>query len=462
MKASVWLLSLSVVLGLARILHAQVSQVSAPGDGTMVALDKQAHSYWWNAGRWQKISDQPMSEVAAGSAKEVWGVDPTGNVFQLGTHGWDKRPGTLKYISVTKGGGMVLGINTNGQVVRWDPPNWTPVTNAPAGLQQIKLGGQGSIYGITASGELYSWTGRAGDAWVKRAAPPLKSLTVGVDGSVGGITTSGNAVVSKNPSPPPQDAKTSIAGNNGWQSLNVPIKDFELVTGKISVIMDPKDQIAQINNIQLTISGSQLTIQKGGGIYDPPLLTSPKQTIDPNQCVPIGSASQVTVAPNQVQTTAQPNMIDYTCVAGKFSKVAIAVPQPSQQGAGPSQLLTTTDVATDSSSSGGNSYAYVAQASGAPAGTGPTVCGARIFRDVSNHSWVDFKMPAGSEGQTISVPAGAYNHYVLPACNRVYWSDLQFTCHQSSGWTLTQGKYDADAACTGSPGSSPYVSWGDR
>jgi len=75
---------------------------------------------------------------------------------------------------------------------------------------------------------------------------------------------------------------------------------------------------------------------------------------------------------------------------------------------------------------------------------------------------VEFRLPEGREAQTISIPAGAHNKYVFPACNRVWWDDLKFACSKNTGWKLAQGKYDADAYCTGTPGSSPYVAFGDR
>jgi hypothetical protein len=92
----------------------------------------------------------------------------------------------------------------------------------------------------------------------------------------------------------------------------------------------------------------------------------------------------------------------------------------------------------------------------------PIFCNPQTFRSQSDHSWVEFRLPRANEGLIIQIPGGAYNNYVFPKCNRVYWGDLQFTCTSSGSWQRTSGSWDADALCHGSPGSSPYVATGNR
>ena len=49
------------------------------------------------------------------------------------------------------------------------------------------------------------------------------------------------------------------------------------------------------------------------------------------------------------------------------------------------------------------------------------------------------------------------------AGNRVWWDDLSFKCNAATcQWEKTAGKWDADAACTGDKGSSPYVFVGEK
>jgi len=92
----------------------------------------------------------------------------------------------------------------------------------------------------------------------------------------------------------------------------------------------------------------------------------------------------------------------------------------------------------------------------------PKVCSPRVFRVQSDHSWAEFRLPQGAEGLIIQIPGGAYNKYVFPKCNRVWWGTLNFTCGSAGIWERTSGNWDADGACHGSPGSSPYLVVGDR
>jgi hypothetical protein len=93
---------------------------------------------------------------------------------------------------------------------------------------------------------------------------------------------------------------------------------------------------------------------------------------------------------------------------------------------------------------------------------GIKACSPRVFRSVSEHSWVEFRLPQGREGQVISISGGAYNKYVFPSCNRVWWDDLSFSCGSTGTWEKTRGNWGADGLCHGSPGSSPYVATGNR
>lgn len=90
-------------------------------------------------------------------------------------------------------------------------------------------------------------------------------------------------------------------------------------------------------------------------------------------------------------------------------------------------------------------------------------CAAKTFRNVSDHTWVEFRLPQGTGGQSVSIAGGAYNKYVFPKCNRVWWDDLNFKCNAATcQWEKITGKWDADAACTGDKGNSPYVFVGEK
>ncbi|MFN8347783.1 MAG: metallophosphoesterase [Spirosomataceae bacterium] len=90
-------------------------------------------------------------------------------------------------------------------------------------------------------------------------------------------------------------------------------------------------------------------------------------------------------------------------------------------------------------------------------------CAAKTFRNTSDHSWVEFRLPQGTGGQSIAIAGGAYNKYVLPKCNRVWWDDLSFKCNAATcQWEKISGNWDADALCTGDKGNSPYVVVGEK
>ncbi len=90
-------------------------------------------------------------------------------------------------------------------------------------------------------------------------------------------------------------------------------------------------------------------------------------------------------------------------------------------------------------------------------------CKRKTFRGTSHHSWVEFRLPQGKKNKSIRIQGGAYNNYVFPKCNRVHWSDLVFECDDRSRvWKKVSGKWDADAACHGSKGNSPYVFVGKK
>ena len=131
----------------------------------------------------------------------------------------------------------------------------------------------------------------------------------------------------------------------------------------------------------------------------------------------------------------------------------------SRAGAGATVMLLVAEQKTDEAKAGSESR----QQAPTPAPTvAPKVCSPRVFRVASEHSWAEFRLPQGNEGLIIQIPAGAYNKYVFPKCNRVWWDNLNFTCGSAGVWERTSGNWDADALCHGSPGSSPYVATGDR
>ncbi|PHN01782.1 hypothetical protein [Flavilitoribacter nigricans] len=90
-------------------------------------------------------------------------------------------------------------------------------------------------------------------------------------------------------------------------------------------------------------------------------------------------------------------------------------------------------------------------------------CKARTFKQVSDHTWVEFRMPRLKIGSTIKIPEGVYNKYVFPKCNRVWWTDLVFTCNPTTcQWEKVSGRYDSDALCHGGYTEHRYLVVGTK
>jgi hypothetical protein len=87
-------------------------------------------------------------------------------------------------------------------------------------------------------------------------------------------------------------------------------------------------------------------------------------------------------------------------------------------------------------------------------------CQAESFRNQSHHSYVDFNLPTMVAGSYIDIKEGQYNNYVFPKCNRVWWTDLTFTCIDGS-WTRTRGDWNADGLCHGSAEGGRYHTFGN-
>jgi hypothetical protein len=91
------------------------------------------------------------------------------------------------------------------------------------------------------------------------------------------------------------------------------------------------------------------------------------------------------------------------------------------------------------------------------------LCAKRTFRQDSDHTWVKFEMPQSKMGTTIKIPEGVYNKYVFPKCNRVWWTNLVFTCNPNTcQWEKVSGRYDSDALCHGGYTEHRYLVVGTK
>ena len=91
------------------------------------------------------------------------------------------------------------------------------------------------------------------------------------------------------------------------------------------------------------------------------------------------------------------------------------------------------------------------------------LCPEIVFRNESEKSWVEFRLPEGSGNEIIHIKHGAYNNLVLPRCYRVTWSDLVFKCNISNcKWEKVSGYWDVDSWCFSSNTNGEYIFTGNR
>ena len=76
-----------------------LKQVSAASDGTVVGVDIANAIYRQvNIGESAKLPGT-LSQISAGSAQNIWGLDPTGRIFKWNGSAWTQMAGTLRQIS---------------------------------------------------------------------------------------------------------------------------------------------------------------------------------------------------------------------------------------------------------------------------------------------------------------------------------------------------------------------------
>ncbi|MCR9285786.1 MAG: hypothetical protein NXI23_00200 [Bacteroidetes bacterium] len=89
-------------------------------------------------------------------------------------------------------------------------------------------------------------------------------------------------------------------------------------------------------------------------------------------------------------------------------------------------------------------------------------CAPKTFRAKNGATWAEFRMPKAVAGMTVNIPEGVHNKYVFPKCNRVWWTNLTFTCNPNScNWERISGTWDSDALCHGGRTPHKYLFVGD-
>jgi hypothetical protein len=463
-----------------------LKEVAVAGDGIMYGLTQTGQIHGWDGKSW-RLLDGELTQMSVGYKNEIWGVNKLNQVWRANTAGWQLLPGLLKQVAVAKGGGgTVVGIDVQDKPVIWNGTGWIPLRNpqqdSPA-LRQIAMGPT-QIYGIGVQDEIYRWRPNSNPSlsrWV-RIKGSLKSISVGTDGSIGGLNAANKAWVRKDSDVEVELSAPAVEPN--WTALETPAAGIVLIDADTSMLLDSKGLMVQrgvpwheFSDQVLVLPDSELKIT----YFEPEIkyVAGPVGNVPvfANGCVYLSGHLKLDLPNGQ-----DPNVVvhPYSCKQGTFTNVQ-QVPQvpastnaatpagawfwyrtasaaiPVEKAAGISDQRQAT-----ASSTLAHQYYWVAREKKAMTQNGLLNCAPRVFRNMSHHSWVEFQLPAAKTGEIVFIPAGAYNNYVLPACNRVWWDNLIFGCTADNEWRLLLGRYDADAFCHGWPGDSPYVEYGDR
>ncbi|MCY1044929.1 hypothetical protein OV208_26670 [Corallococcus sp. bb12-1] len=97
-----------------------VSQLSVGSDGELWATNPPDSNrvLRWDGAKWTWNIPAGMTFVSVGSAKNIWALNATDQIFQWTGTAWKQVPGALRNISAA-GDGSVWGLNSQGMVYKW-------------------------------------------------------------------------------------------------------------------------------------------------------------------------------------------------------------------------------------------------------------------------------------------------------------------------------------------------------
>jgi virginiamycin B lyase len=449
-------------------LYKAFKQVSAPGDGVMYALTHDDAIYRWTGVDWAQV-EGALRQISAGSKTDVWGVNASNQVWQATDTGWIRRPGLMRQVAVSRtfkgntGPATIVGLDLNGKPFLWDSQgSWKAFPNSPV-LREIAIGRPTQIYGIGLQDEIYRWKASS-NTWF-RLKGSLRNISVGADGSVGGVNAQKVGYLRSDADVEDEMEESTDTAN--WAPLPVTMEGLVILDSKTVLAADSAGMMIQMGNPAsdevITLRNAELTVT--GSFFSPPSYVTNNDANAPvftsNGCIYLKGNLRLDLPGSPVIST-PPTALAQCIKVTSFASIAVP-PVTNSDGVIFMKPLTYGDDIPGGRDNLGKSREFLPNRYR----TGlPLACSARNFLNLSHRSWVQFQMPWGQQGELIMIPGGAYNNYVLPSCNRVWWTDLVFACTIPPGskdwqWTLLGGKYDADAGCTGSPGSRYYFSYGN-
>ncbi len=133
-----------------------------------------------NAAEWQRVGGE-LQWISVGSAEQVWGVGPKGNVYRWRDNDWEQLPGVLAQLSVGADG-TAWGVTDQHRIYRWTGSRWQRIDGR---LKNIAVGDAKNVWGIGPTGYVFRWDGTR---WLRQPGT-LEQLTVDARGAVWGVTS---------------------------------------------------------------------------------------------------------------------------------------------------------------------------------------------------------------------------------------------------------------------------------
>ncbi|MBC8164830.1 MAG: hypothetical protein H7Y20_03030 [Bryobacteraceae bacterium] len=427
-------------------------QVSVAKDGTTFGLLPDRSVVVLQNNEW-KLMPGKLVQISVGGYDNVWGVNHEQRLFRLAPEGWQVQSGLFTAVAAASDGSAVA-LDLAGNPFQWlaDRNALVPLPNAVGAFTKVAIGRQDRIYALNAEGKVFKYNARRA-SWLN-VRGKFKDIFVSSDGLV-----------------------------SARDYQNIPFSrtdaavDLELQGGAINVLADwSKDTAIENSGLILTtpinaskttgldIAGQPIVIESSSLTVERSPTDPDEMTLSPLPALPEGCTQMVsngcmsltlnfsidTSDTHKVCTIVKPSSGCY----GKWVKKVI--PPDIQTDANKQ-----TTVGRYFSFSRADAQTELTRQAAETSATASCSADTTTFGTASARSYVQFQLPQAEAGRTIYVPNGAYNNYVFPACNRVWWDAVTFSCRNGK-WALTKGKYGADGLCHGWAGPSPFVKVGKR
>lgn len=144
----------------------------------------------WEKDHWNGAFPKGViTQVAAITQQNTWGLDKDGNNYFLAGTTLTKKVCCVTQLSVANDGSLwAVNAPNSNRVLRWNATKWDE--NYPPGMAYISAGSANNVWGIDDSHQVFKL---AGSAWQKMPGT-LNTISVAHDGTIWGIDTK-NAVV---------------------------------------------------------------------------------------------------------------------------------------------------------------------------------------------------------------------------------------------------------------------------